>query len=185
MCLSPSYSYIWTVCPPPSTLCRVLEVHHRNLVNEILLCPALLKVTDWELLSEDRPVFFFPSFSLSFFIFLFLPSFFLSLHHLWLFFATFDSCFSICHSSVSVSYWFTLSSLPVLLLKILTAYVEKLLELVSDAFALSKGRKKLELRIIQKWSLYTSASVIWHPPSTLALSPTLRFLHTSRVGPSL
>jgi hypothetical protein len=75
--------------------------------------------------------------------------------------------------------------LPVLLLKILTAYVEKLLELVSDAFALSKGRKKLELRIIQKWSLYTSASVIWHPPSTLALSPTLRFLHTSRVSPSL
>jgi hypothetical protein len=37
---------------------------------------------------------------------------------------------------------------------------------VSDAFALrkeKKGRAKLELRIIQKWSLYTSASVIRHP----------------------
>lgn len=73
------------VCPSPSTLATVLE-EHRNLVNEILLCPLFSNWLTGTLIG-DRPVFFF----------FFLPSF---LHHLQTFLilpTTFWLWFSICY----------------------------------------------------------------------------------------
>lgn len=160
------------MCPLASPLCRLLEVH-RNLVNEILLCSALLKLTDWELLSGDRPVS--PVF-LSFFFFIFLPSFFffiiiifdfslrLLTFRLLLYLPYFKSAFLIGFPPCTV-----FSS------KNLTACVwwRERDFWVSDTFALRKEKKKAE----RNWSCgsfrnghYTQARASSDTPATSSCS---------------